>query len=870
MKRQYGPLRLSLRPSRTASLLQVLRRVGLLVAAAAAVAVAATAVAWAAARPAVAPGYPVPDFGVPVGAALLRALTTASLDPLIGPDGSRLAFWPLLAVFTTLIVLPARWLASHAGATIRTHTARGRYTTRDAGLRPHWREAPPSMGLLASADLPTPSWLDSRDTDPTEAARQQRLSPHPYTPPPDRTHPARSTPLNHPRAHPDTSGSTTSPLGPTTPPATTPPHSPTPHQDNQPTAPTPPAPGTSNQHLDTDRSPDAPPARAQSSDQPPGNGEPPAPVLTTHAVPVLLGERRTHNSTTGDNTQITIDLAAQRGLGLTGPGAEAAARAVLATLMHPPTTRPHALILITPSHAARLLGATTPPETTPPETALPGNLTMLGETTRDSTQLIAGSTVCLVDTLTTGLDHLEQQVFSRARISQDNLHAVHTPLVLFAEPDISERARLEAILNQAAPFAIAAVLTTAWPTGTTYTLETDGTIINASGPDPLNPSTTRIHTAHRGQLTLRTTAPPTFEPSTTPTSGPTTTDIHTASHIHTESPQDTESSANPAGSESSANPAGSEGVAMDNSTGSTSENTPAPPSTTASASPQPPEDPTDRKPTPALNDTGDAGGTAAPPGAVLLVRCFGGLAVRVTGTCPTPPRHITPPLTEQSALLLSCLATHPAGASADTLIEAAWPDDTSREEAIGRLHTALSLLRRRLRTATGLPGGSFATYVRGRYYLGAHPEDPLVWVDYACFDTALRIARTQTGDTRITALQQATTLYTGPLLVDADPNWIEIDTLREEARKTTITALNHLAEHYERSDSTRATQLLESALEHDPTHQPTATYLISLHKRHHRPDAAHRVYTDLAERLAQLGRTPDPTSTAALRHRPTP
>jgi DNA-binding SARP family transcriptional activator len=82
--------------------------------------------------------------------------------------------------------------------------------------------------------------------------------------------------------------------------------------------------------------------------------------------------------------------------------------------------------------------------------------------------------------------------------------------------------------------------------------------------------------------------------------------------------------------------------------------------------------------------------------------------------------------------------------------------------------------------------------------------------------------------------------------------------------------LASLAEHYEHTHPDRAAALLDTALSHDPTHEPTATHLIHIHLRHNRPEAAHRVYTNLAEHLADLGQTPRQATTNALRAEPIP
>lgn len=251
-----------------------------------------------------------------------------------------------------------------------------------------------------------------------------------------------------------------------------------------------------------------------------------------------------------------------------------------------------------------------------------------------------------------------------------------------------------------------------------------------------------------------------------------------------------------------------------------------------------------------------------PDEVMVVVCCFGPLRLYARREVGAELTEITAELTPKQRLLLICLAQHPRGVSQDTLLEAGWPE-VAYKTALQRLQTTLSQLRRKLRLATGQPDAPFAAYLpdRGLYFLG----DQRVWVDYWAFEHALATARTHTDQTHIDALEQAVALYTGPLF-DRDTSTDTI-TLREDARVKVVDALAALAEHHEPADPRRTEALLSIAFDHYPTHQPTALKLIRHHEEHNQPDAAHRVYDQLAAHLPR-GLRPDPAVTAALRTGP--
>jgi DNA-binding SARP family transcriptional activator len=191
-----------------------------------------------------------------------------------------------------------------------------------------------------------------------------------------------------------------------------------------------------------------------------------APTPTAPAQPpgvVSLGLR--------DGQEISADITALGGLGLTGPGAAAAARALLLTMLgqaQPEASALPAEIFVPAADAAVLIPGS--------DAALQSGLTVSG-------------------TLAAALDHLEAAVLTRARITAttDNgsghqqAEASLPPAgiaALIATPDPAYSPRLSAILRMGRAAGVAAILLGDWPDGVTCHAESDGTVTAAVPPHP--------------------------------------------------------------------------------------------------------------------------------------------------------------------------------------------------------------------------------------------------------------------------------------------------------------------------------------------------------------------------------------------------
>jgi len=189
----------------------------------------------------------------------------------------------------------------------------------------------------------------------------------------------------------------------------------------------------------------------------PASGQPPGQQGTVPAPPgpVPIGIR--------DGREITADPAALGGLGLTGPGAPAAARAILAGLLARPPRGPDgtpAQIIIPADAAARLLPGPAGQQAYPP---------------------IGG--VLVPPALDAALDEAETMIIRRARTAggADGPQAV--AVVLAAAPGPAAAQRLASITDAGRDLGVAVILLGSWPHGTTCHLTAGGLISSVTPPE---------------------------------------------------------------------------------------------------------------------------------------------------------------------------------------------------------------------------------------------------------------------------------------------------------------------------------------------------------------------------------------------------
>ncbi|GAA5121438.1 LysM peptidoglycan-binding domain-containing protein [Haloechinothrix salitolerans] len=354
------------------------------------------------------------------------------------------------------------------------------------------------------------------------------------------------------------------------------------------------------------------------------------------AAAVASGDERT---TIGiaDGRTVAVDLARTGGLGLTGPGAAAAARALIADLLagvdHPHGATPPGLILPR-ADADHLLGD-------------------ISELTNTPARLHA------TETAQAALDWVEAELLTRGRTQEDE----RAPLVLVCTNPTDQQRRLRGILQAGATAGISAIILGDWPSGVTVRVGPDGHVEHSVG-------TTDIDVDLRGTRLFALPTDDTRElldilGQADATTDPTAADAAIADAEERPTPE----------------PAPLRPL-----------DEPPPPHPRVTIPPDPnPDSPTEQQT--AASDGHAA--TAPPVHAPLALTVLGRMHLhhREHGDLIA---NIEPKKRE----ILTLLALHPDGIRRDTLLATLWPDistDTGRR----RLHGHLSRLREQLRPAIG-------------------------------------------------------------------------------------------------------------------------------------------------------------------------
>lgn len=220
-------------------------------------------------------------------------------------------------------------------------------------------------------------------------------------------------------------------------------------------------------------------------------------------------------------------------------------------------------------------------------------------------------------------------------------------------------------------------------------------------------------------------------------------------------------------------------------------------------------------------------------------------------TLRTTDGPITTGLRRTARDLLAYLTLHPNGITRDQGTGALWPDHNP-DTATTQFNTAISNIRKVLRTATGLREPMFVLHTTGRYRL----DPQLIDVDLWNLTTTLNNAKHVTTDTdRITALTPVADLYTADFADNLTHDWAEAH--REYLRRTTTDALTRLAQLQRDDNPDHALTTLEQAIHLDPYAEPLYRTIMQLQLDLGHPDAAHRTYRLLTTRLADLDTEPD-------------
>ncbi|WP_434450161.1 BTAD domain-containing putative transcriptional regulator [Lentzea sp. E54] len=567
-----------------------------------------------------------------------------------------------------------------------------------------------------------------------------------------------------------------------------------------------------------------------------------------------------------DGREIALDLANARGLGLVGPGAPAAARALLITALTIPAdhlaTSAGPSIFVPADDLTSVLGRPAPHEQLP-------------------------STMRVVADLDEALDAIEAETLVRATAlrSPGTEQRTWPPLVLVTRPPTRHQ-RLQAVLDNGAQCGVIGLMVGQWQPGITCYVRADGTI-SATGPGPgealrgtvmfrLGDNDTAellalLHQAKPDPHADNEVLAAAHEPP------PHSAAAHLIGHDHHTATQ------------ASRRGTGSSNAGQVELEVTATVTQPAPQEVSLEildavhSQPEgdPPSLPEARRPSLSAlrladSETGPRDGgavtdepvsantptTSAPPHrnadgergaspALITVTVLGSLRVHwhpeLTGS---GAKEITGKLQPRSQELLVLLALHPDGATRDTLVSALWGQDLPARPT-NALHTALARLRHALAVATDGAVSDIVVADNGRYQL-----DPShVHCDYWRFERAVAARRNASTDqTRVNAYRDVVNSYGGPLAEAMSTEWIE--PVREAIRRDAVDAVAALARALVETDPQQTLDLLEVARAFDPHNELLYRDIMRLQERLGQLDAIPRTLTLLTTRLAEVDATP--------------
>ncbi|MDT0263605.1 BTAD domain-containing putative transcriptional regulator [Jatrophihabitans lederbergiae] len=232
-----------------------------------------------------------------------------------------------------------------------------------------------------------------------------------------------------------------------------------------------------------------------------------------------------------------------------------------------------------------------------------------------------------------------------------------------------------------------------------------------------------------------------------------------------------------------------------------------------------------------------------------------------TGTArvSATPLDITGAFSPRLRELLVLLALHPDGITRDRLADTLWPD-TPAGRPFATLNKNLARLRRTVTDATGGQVRDLIVTAGDRHQL----DPDVAAVDFRAFSDALTSRRTAVDDEqRIAAYQRITAAYRGELADGLAAEWLE--TPREAARRDAVDAATSLARLLIPTDSRAALDQLEMARTFDPFNEAIYRDIMKVQRRFGQSDAIERTFALLTIRLAELEEAPEPETVELVR-----
>lgn len=552
--------------------------------------------------------------------------------------------------------------------------------------------------------------------------------------------------------------------------------------------------------------------------------------------------------------ELALNLASTRGLGLAGPGATPAARALLLHLLAEQQPGDGMCVLV-PADDLHLVfdGADV--------ASLP-------------------STVRVVETLDAALNEMEAALLTRTRhaIEETGPPPTAVSLVLLGSPAPHAERRLQAVLDNGSTLGLAGILLGQWRPGATVRVRHDGTV-SATSPglgDAL--ASTRLFTLPATDATELLAVlhdaegpadlPPLDHPSTVgdeepapfvdhrsddhdvvhPSSVPEQPTVEEMTRLETTRPPEPEDSqqapslqlldVHPATVDTppaTGTPITAADVAEDDRS-----------PTDVAANPdavEPVDDPSPHSPEPPDRDEA----AKAMPQRSLVLRVLG--RVELVLHHDGDARELGGALTPKHREMLAYLALHPQGVRREALNDAIWPDSRP-PRPFNSLHNALSLLRRALDNATDGAISDLILNDDGRYHL----DTDLVTTDYQRLQHALQTPRSAGGGDALASLREAVELYQSDLAEDLTAPWVE--PFRESIRRDVLDAIGVLIRAHGETDPETMLVLLERTRKLDRYNEGVYRDIIRTQARLGQYDAIPRTLAVLATALDDIGQEP--------------
>ncbi|WP_275560547.1 hypothetical protein [Streptomyces sp. 5-6(2022)] len=555
-----------------------------------------------------------------------------------------------------------------------------------------------------------------------------------------------------------------------------------------------------------------------------------------------------------DGRALGLDLARTQGLGLVGPGALDALRALVVTLLAEGGDLQSAPDILIPFHDVHLL---------------------VGENGNSPPRL---SRLHIVDDLDAALDTLESELLTRARQGADT--ATNTPnakeLVLVATPAPHAQRRMQAILDNGSSLGLCGLLIGQWRPGATAHVRTDGTVTATSAslattladarlfilPPPDSQALLNLlsETAPSPRAPVIAALPTRDSPrdGTSPSpaehnpSSPEPTDRRTSSparnspSIDSAKPLDT-----PPPPTSAPAPSSDASSTPDTHARQPPAATPTAPESAAGMSDPPSGG------LPPVNPRGPAEeGRRRPRSACGITPADSALTINLLGNIQVvhhrgdEHQDITSALAPRQREVLAFLALHPNGARRETLTAALWPTAPA-DRPYNALHATLSQLRRALRTATHQTLAEVILRQDGPYTLDRDRVGVDLWELHDVLD-ATRPGHS--NEHRLAAVERLGDLYQGDLAEDLTAEWIEAP--REALRRDVLDAFGALAHALDATDPEQALVLLEHARTLDRYNEALYQDIARFQARLGQHDAVTRTLALLTKTLAELEENP--------------